>query len=45
VTLSVFVKIIHRKKPLLKVAFWDVMEAIAPEGEWKHQNGKFAGLN
>ena len=23
---------------------WDVMETIAPESEWKHQNGKFAGL-
>ena len=20
---------------------WDVMETIAPESEWKHQNGKF----
>lgn len=24
---------------------WDVMEDIAPESEWKHQNGKFNGLN
>ena len=24
---------------------WDVMETIAPESEWKHQNGKFNGLN
>lgn len=23
---------------------WDVMETIAPESEWKHQNGKFGGL-
>jgi len=23
---------------------WDVMETIAPESEWKHQNGKFNGL-
>ena len=20
---------------------WDVMETIAPESEWKHQNGKY----
>lgn len=20
---------------------WDVMETIAPESDWKHQNGKF----
>ena len=24
---------------------WDVMETIAPESEWRHQNGKFNGLN
>ena len=24
---------------------WDVMETIAPESEWKHQNGKFSGLD
>lgn len=24
---------------------WDVMETIAPQSEWKHQNGKFNGLN
>jgi len=23
---------------------WDVMETIAPQSEWKHQNGKFDGL-
>lgn len=23
---------------------WDVMETIAPVSEWKHENGKFAGL-